>query len=207
MSNIINLLDTSKFDFKIFETAGKVAKDFDYKAYLVGGYIRDKLINKNPAKDIDIAVCGDVIKYAETLAKELNIETIVPFEQFKTVRLIHPELEIEIAETRKESYYSDSRKPKVESATLEEDLARRDFTINAIAMSLDPENFGDIIDPLGGIKDLNKGIIITPLDPDETFSDDPLRMLRAVRFAAKLNFQIASNILDSILRINKRIEI
>ena len=207
MSNIINLLDTSKFDFKIFETAGKVAEDFDYKAYLVGGYIRDKLINKNPAKDIDIAVCGDVIKYAEALAKELNIETIVPFEQFKTVRLIHPELEIEIAETRKESYYSDSRKPKVESATLEEDLARRDFTINAIAMSLDPKNFGDIIDPLGGIKDLNKGIIITPLDPDETFSDDPLRMLRAVRFAAKLNFQIASNILDSIIRINKRIEI
>ncbi len=207
MSNIINLLDTSKFDFKIFETAGKVAGNLNCKAYLVGGYIRDKLINKNPAKDIDITVCGDVIKYAEALAKELNIETIVPFEQFKTVRLIHPELEIEIAETRKESYYSDSRKPKVESATLEEDLERRDFTINAIAMSLDPDNFGDIIDPLGGIKDLNKGIIITPLDPDETFSDDPLRMLRAVRFAAKLNFQIAPNILDSIIRINKRIEI
>ena len=207
MSNIINLLDTSKLDFKIFETAGKVAGSLGYKAYLVGGYIRDKLINKNPAKDIDITLCGDVIKYAEALAKELNIETIVPFEQFKTVRLIHPELEIEIAETRKESYYSDSRKPKVESATLEEDLARRDFTINAIAMSLDPKNFGDIIDPLGGIKDLNKGIIITPLDPDETFSDDPLRMLRAVRFAAKLNFQIASNILDSIIRMNKRIEI
>ena len=207
MSNIINLLDTSKFDFKIFETAGKVAGNLNCKAYLVGGYIRDKLINKNPAKDIDITVCGDVIKYAEALAKELNIETIVPFEQFKTVRLIHPELEIEIAETRKESYYSDSRKPKVESATLEEDLERRDFTINAIAMSLDPDNFGDIIDPLGGIKDLNKGIMITPLDPDETFSDDPLRMLRAVRFAAKLNFQIAPNILDSIIRINKRIEI
>ena len=207
MSNIINLLDTSKFDFKIFEAGGKVAANLNCKAYLVGGYIRDILINKAPAKDIDITVCGDFMKYAEALAKELNIETIVPFEQFKTARLIHPDLEIEIAETRTESYYIDSRKPKVESATLEQDLERRDFTINAIAMSLNPDDFGTIIDPLGGIKDLNKGIIITPLDPDETFSDDPLRMLRAIRFSAKLNFQIASNILDSIIRINKRIEI
>ncbi len=212
MSNIINLLNTSKTDLKIFESAGKVASRLNSKAYLVGGYIRDKLLNSNlkekiSSKDIDITVCGDVTKYSEELAKELNIETIVPFEQFKTVRLIKDELEIEIAETRKESYYTDSRKPEVESATLEEDLERRDFTINAIAMSLNPESFGDIIDPLGGIKDLNKGIIITPLDPDETFSDDPLRMLRAVRFAAKLNFQIASNILDSITRMNKRIKI
>ena len=208
MSNIINLLDTSKFDFKIFEAAGKVANNLNCKAYLVGGYIRDKLLNKGvTAKDIDITVCGDFMQYAQSLAKELNIETIVPFEQFKTVRLVHPELEIEIAETRKESYYSDSRKPDVESATLEEDLERRDFTINAIAMSLNHDDFGDVVDPLGGIKDLNKGIIITPLDPDETFSDDPLRMLRAIRFSAKLNFQIASNILDSITRINKRIEI
>ena len=212
MSNIINLLNTSKTDLKIFESAGKVASRLNSKAYLVGGYIRDKLLNSNlkekiSSKDIDITVCGDVTKYSEELAKELNIETIVPFEQFKTVRLIKDELEIEIAETRKESYYTNSRKPEVQSATLEEDLERRDFTINAIAMSLNPESFGDIIDPLGGIKDLNKGIIITPLDPDETFSDDPLRMLRAVRFAAKLNFQIASNILDSITRMNKRIKI
>ena len=114
MSNIINLLDTSKFDFKIFEAAGKVANTLNCKAYLVGGYIRDKLLNKGvTAKDIDITVCGDFMQYAQSLAKELNIETIVPFEQFKTVRLVHPELEIEIAETRKESYYSDSRKPDV----------------------------------------------------------------------------------------------
>ena len=133
--------------------------------------------------------------------------TLVPFENFKTSRLVHDEYQIEIAETRKESYVKDSRKPIVESTTLEEDLLRRDFTINAIAMSLNDINFGEIIDPLGGIKDLNKGILITPLDPDETFSDDPLRMLRAVRFAAKLDFQIASNILDSISRMSKRLDI
>ena len=95
MGNIINLLDTSKFDFKIFEAAGKVANNLNCKAYLVGGYIRDKLLNKSPAKDIDITVCGDFMQYAQALAKELNIETIVPFEQFKTARLVHPELEIE----------------------------------------------------------------------------------------------------------------
>ena len=145
--------------------------------------------------------------FSEYLAKELDIKTIVPFENFKTARLVHEDYQIEIAETRKESYVKDSRKPIVESTTLQEDLLRRDFTINAIAMSLNNESFGKIIDPLGGIKDLNKGLLITPLDPDETFSDDPLRMLRAVRFAAKLNFQIASNILDSISRMSSRLEI
>ena len=145
--------------------------------------------------------------FSEYLAKELDIKTIVPFENFKTARLVHEDYQIEIAETRKESYIKDSRKPIVESTTLQEDLLRRDFTINAIAMSLNNESFGKIIDPLGGIKDLNKGLLITPLDPDETFSDDPLRMLRAVRFAAKLNFQIASNILDSISRMSSRLEI
>ena len=118
MSNIINLLNTSKTDLKIFESAGKVASRLNIKAYLVGGYIRDKLLNSNlkekiSSKDIDITVCGDVTKYSEELAKELNIETIVPFEQFKTVRLIKDELEIEIAQTRKESYYTNSRKPEV----------------------------------------------------------------------------------------------
>tara|TARA_B110000014_G_C20125062_1_gene598554 strand:- start:876 stop:2300 length:1425 start_codon:yes stop_codon:yes gene_type:complete len=210
MSNIKNLLNTSKFDFQIFQAAEKVASDLNCKAYLIGGYVRDTILGNPPSEeyaDIDITVKGDFMVFSETLAKELNIKTIVPFEQFKTVRLVSEEYQIEIAETRKESYYEKSRKPDVESATLEEDLLRRDFTINAIAMSLNKKDFGEIIDPLGGIKDLNKGIIITPLDPDETFSDDPLRMLRAVRFAAKLNFQIATNILDSIERMGKRFEI
>ena len=208
MSNITNLLNTSKTHFRIFKIAGEVANSIDYKAYLVGGYVRDKLINNNYiTKDIDITVNGDFMKYANSLAKKLDIKNIIPFEQFRTAKLIHEEIEIEIAQTRKESYYEKSRKPEVESATLEEDLLRRDFTINAIAVSLNNNDFGDVIDPVGGIKDLNKGNIITPLDPDETFSDDPLRMLRAVRFASKLNFQIASNIMDSIERMKNRIEI
>ena len=211
MSNIINLLDRTKFDFKIFEAAGKVASNLNYEAYVIGGFVRDTILGNHSPKekyiDIDLTVRGNFMEFAEQLAEELNIKTIVPFEDFKTARLVEEKYQIEIAETRKESYYIDSRKPVVESTTLEEDLLRRDFTINAIAMSLNKEDFGSIIDPLGGIKDLNKGIIITPLDPDETFSDDPLRMLRAVRFAAKLDFQVASNILDSIDRMSKRLEI
>ena len=211
MSNIINLLDRKKFEFKIFEAAEKVASNLNYEAYVIGGFVRDIILGQPSSTekylDIDLTVRGNFMEFAESLAKELNIKTIVPFENFKTARLVEEKYQIEIAETRKESYYKDSRKPVVKSTTLEEDLLRRDFTINAIAMSLNKEDFGSIIDPLGGIKDLNKGIIITPLDPDETFSDDPLRMLRAVRFAAKLDFQIASNILDSIYRMSKRLEI
>ena len=210
MSNITNLLDTSKVEFKVFQAVKKTASYLNCEAYAIGGYVRDAILgqkNNDTYPDIDITVKGDYNTFSKHLAKELNINTIVPFENFKTSRLVHDEYQIEIAETRKESYVKDSRKPIVESTTLEEDLLRRDFTINAIAMSLNDKNFGEIIDPLGGIKDLNKGILITPLDPDETFSDDPLRMLRAVRFAAKLDFQIASNILDSISRMSKRLDI
>ena len=210
MSNITNLLDTSKVEFKVFQAVKKTSSFLNCEAYAIGGYVRDAILgqkNEDTYPDIDITVKGDYNTFSKHLAKELNINTIVPFENFKTSRLVHDEYQIEIAETRKESYVKDSRKPIVESTTLEEDLLRRDFTINAIAMSLNDKNFGEIIDPLGGIKDLNKGILITPLDPDETFSDDPLRMLRAVRFAAKLDFQIASNILDSISRMSKRLDI
>ena len=210
MSNIINLLDTSKIEFKVFQAVKNVASCINCEAYVIGGYVRDSILGSKIDEsypDIDITVKGDYMLFSEQLAKELDIKTIVPFENFKTARLVHENYQIEIAETRKESYIKDSRKPIVESTTLEEDLLRRDFTINAIAMSLNKKNFGQIIDPLGGIKDLNKGILITPLDPDETFSDDPLRMLRAVRFAAKLDFQIASNILDSISRMSTRLEI
>jgi len=210
MSNITNLLDRTKVEFKVFQASGKVASNLNYEAYAIGGYVRDAILGHTSSEenlDIDITVRGNFMEFTKHLAEELNIKTIVPFENFKTARLVDELYQIEIAETRKESYYKDSRKPAVESTTLEEDLLRRDFTINAIAMSLNKQNFGDIIDPLGGIKDLNKGIIITPLDPDETFSDDPLRMLRAVRFAAKLDFQIANNILDSIDRMSTRLDI
>ena len=209
MSNITNLLDTSKSDLEIFKAASKVADQLNYKAYIVGGYVRDRLLNKPISKknDIDITVNGNYLKFSQALAKALNIKDIVPFEQFRTAKIMGENIQIEIAQTRKESYYKQSRKPVVEKATLEDDLQRRDFTINTITASLNKESFGKLIDPLGGIKDLNKGLIITPLDPDETFSDDPLRMLRAIRFSSQLNFQIASNILESIHRIKDRIEI
>ena len=206
MSNITNLLDTSKSDLKIFKTAGKVAEELGYKAYVVGGYVRDALLDIPPSKDIDITVDGNYLTFSKALAKALDINDVVPFEQFRTAKIMG-DIQIEVAQTRKEAYYSQSRKPKVEKASLEDDLCRRDFTINAIAASLNKGSFGELIDPLGGIKDLNKGLIITPLDPDETFSDDPLRMLRAIRFAAQLRFQIAPNIIESITRIKDRIKI
>ena len=195
MSNITNLLDTSKSVLKIFKAASNVAGNLGYKAYVVGGFVRDKLLNIPPSKDIDITVDGDYLKFSQSLAKELHIKDVAPFEQFRTAKIMG-DIQIEVAQTRKEAYHSQSRKPVVDKATLEDDLCRRDFTINAIAASLNKDNFGELIDPLGGIKDLNKGLIITPLDPDETFSDDPLRMLRAIRFAAQLHFQIAPNIID-----------
>jgi len=207
MSNITNLLSTSTSVLKYFKAAGRIADQHNYNAYVIGGYVRDTLLNKNPSKDIDITVNKDYKHYAECLAKELKIKDVVFFEQFKTAKLINEDAEFEITQMRKETYNSESRNPKVEEASLKDDLLRRDFTINAIAMSLNKKDFGDIEDHLGGIKDLNKGIIITPLDPDETFSDDPLRMLRALRFAARLNFQIAPNIIDSIERMNERIKI
>ena len=201
------VLNGKKFEVLKKVTIAQLLKKIDIKPSKVAVEVNKVVIPKEKYIDIDLTVRGNFMEFAEQLAEELNIKTIVPFEDFKTARLVEENYQIEIAETRKESYYIDSRKPVVESTTLEEDLLRRDFTINAIAMSLNKEDFGSIIDPLGGIKDLNKGIIITPLDPDETFSDDPLRMLRAVRFAAKLNFQVASNILDSIDRMSKRLEI
>ena len=209
MSNITNLLDTDKADLKIFKSAGKVADKLNYKVYIVGGYVRDRLLNKSISKndDIDITVDGNYLKFSQALAKELDIKDIVPFEQFRTAKIMGEDIQIEVAQTRRESYYKQSRKPSVKKATLEDDLCRRDFTINAIAASLNEKEFGKLIDPLGGIKDLNKGLIITPLDPDETFSDDPLRMLRAIRFAAQLRFQIAPNIIESITRIKDRIKI
>ena len=209
MSNITNLLDTSKTDLEIFKAAGKVADQLNYKAYIVGGYVRDRLLNKSISKknDIDITVNGNYLKFSQALAKALDIKDIVPFEQFRTAKIMGEDIQIEVAQTRRESYYKQSRKPSVKKATLEDDLCRRDFTINAIAASLNEKEFGKLIDPLGGIKDLNKGLIITPLDPDETFSDDPLRMLRAIRFAAQLRFQIAPNIIESITRIKDRIKI
>ena len=143
---------------------------------------------------------GDGIKFARKLAQKLGVDITVDYEKFGTALIPHPELGIEVATARKENYQADSRKPQVSSSTVEEDMSRRDFTINAIAASILPNSFGKLYDPFKGIKDLQKGLIITPLDPDETFSDDPLRMLRAVRFAAQLEYDVAPTALESISR-------
>jgi len=141
------------------------------------------------------------------LAKELKVNITVDYDKFGTALIPYPNVDIEVATARKEKYQPDSRKPEITSSTVEEDMSRRDFTINAIAASLIPSSFGELYDPFGGIKDLQKGLLITPLDPDETFSDDPLRMLRAVRFSAQLQYEIAAATLDSISRNINRIEI
>jgi putative nucleotidyltransferase with HDIG domain len=150
---------------------------------------------------------GDGVAFAKKLARELKVNVTVDYDKFGTAMIPYPDIEIEIASARKEKYHSDSRKPEVTSSTVEEDMSRRDFTINAISASLMPSSFGELYDPFGGIKDLQKGLIITPLDPDETFSDDPLRMLRAVRFAAQLQYDVAATALDSISRNIHRLEI
>ncbi len=206
MSSISQLLKDNNPHSKILETAGKLANHIGIPAFVVGGYIRDIMLGK-PSNDIDIMVEGDGIAFSKQLAKELNINVTVDYDQFGTAFIPHPEVGIEVATARKEDYNPCSRKPKVTASTVEEDMSRRDFTINAISASILPNNFGELYDPFGGIKDLQKGLIITPLDPDETFSDDPLRMLRAVRFSSQLNYNIAPTLLDSISRNVKRIEI
>lgn len=206
MSNISPILTEEPTHENILRTAGDLGKELNIPTYVVGGYIRDKLLHRF-SKDIDIMVEGDGIAFAKKLSKKLNVDTVVDYEKFGTALIPHPEVDIEIASARKETYASDSRKPNIELSTLNEDLSRRDFTINSMAASILPDNFGELVDPFGGIKDLQRELIITPLDPDETFSDDPLRMLRALRFSSQLGFNVAGNILDSITKQKDRMEI
>ena len=206
MSSINQLLDQNNPHKDIIKAAGNLSKSINIPAYLVGGYIRDILLGKI-SNDIDIMVEGDGIKFAKNLAKKLNVKTTVDYNNFGTAMIPHPDVNIEVATARKEDYKSDSRKPIIRESTLEEDMSRRDFTINAIAASIMEDNFGQLYDPFGGIRDLQKKLIITPLDPDETFSDDPLRMLRAVRFSSKLKYNIAPTLLDSIARNIHRLKI
>lgn len=206
MSNITSLLDSNSEHYEIFIKAGKVAKQQKLPCYLVGGYVRDRLLNRE-SSDIDIMVEGDAISYAKLLGNKIGVSKIVEFKEFGTARIPYEKFEIEVSSARSESYSKESRNPKVEFSTFEDDMSRRDFTINAIAASIHPDTFGQLHDPFGGVKDLHKGLIITPLDPDTTFDDDPLRMLRAIRFSAQLNFDIAPNLMDSICRMKDRIKI
>ena len=206
MSNIKNILRQNPKHSTILESAGKLGSKLNLPTFVVGGYVRDCLMNLQ-SKDIDIIVEGDGIDFAHAFAQSLGIKKVIVYEKFGTAFIPHPDVKIEIASTRKESYSINSRKPKVVKTNINIDLSRRDFTINAIAVSILPDTFGDIIDPFGGISDMKKQILITPLEPNETFSDDPLRMLRAVRFSAQLNFKIENQVLNSIKKQSSRMNI
>jgi poly(A) polymerase len=190
---------------KIFSVIAEEAAALSSDAFVIGGYVRDILL-KRVSKDIDIVVIGSGIELAQRIAKRLNIPVTV-FKNFGTAMLKYDELEIEFVGARKESYRSDSRKPIVETGTLKDDMKRRDFTINALAIHLTLNNFGELIDPFDGVKDLNNKLLRTPLDPDITFSDDPLRMMRAIRFAAQFHFSIDEKALKAIKKNAERLKI
>ena len=197
-------------DHKIFSIVSEVAAEQGVRAFVIGGYVRDCFLGR-PSKDIDIVVEGSGIQLAEAVAERVHSNVSV-FKTYGTAMLRYRGIEVEFVGARKESYTRDSRNPIVENGSLEDDQLRRDFTINAMAFSLQKDDFGALVDPFGGIRDLAAGIIRTPLDPDTTYSDDPLRMIRAIRFATKLTtpsqkFTIVPESMESISRNRKRMEI
>lgn len=194
---------------KIFRTLSDVVTSENVKAYVIGGWVRDCILKRDhPEKDIDILIVGSGIEIARKAARRIKPGTKVSvFRNFGTAMFRAGDYELEFVGARKESYQRGSRKPVVEEGTLEDDQRRRDFTINALAISINKETFGEFLDPFDGINDLKKKIIRTPLDPDKTFSDDPLRMIRAVRFSAQLNFTIEEKTLSSISANSERIRI
>jgi poly(A) polymerase len=191
----------------ILKKIANAAEELQVPCYLIGGFVRDKIIGRN-TKDIDIVCIGDGIALAHKVAEKFSpVSSVSFFKNFGTAQIVIEDIEIEFVGARKESYSHDSRKPEVETGTLEDDQNRRDFTINALAISLNKENFGDLIDPFGGIKDIELKNIQTPLAPSQTFSDDPLRMMRAIRFAAQLNFTIEAKTFAAIAENAVRIKI
>ena len=193
---------------KIFEVIAKASQELQVESYVIGGFVRDFLLGRDFKKDIDIVAIGSgielALKVSELLPKKPKVQV---FKTYGTAMLRFEDTEIEFVGARKESYHFESRNPVVENGTLEDDQNRRDFTINALALSLNPNTFGDLVDPFNGVNDLENKIIKTPLDPDITYSDDPLRMMRAIRFATQLNFEIEENSLDSITKNAERIKI
>ncbi|MGN1257911.1 MAG: CCA tRNA nucleotidyltransferase, partial [Candidatus Limisoma sp.] len=201
----MNLAD--KLSDKIFHTVGIVADGMSQPCYVVGGYVRDLFLHRT-SKDIDFVTVGSGISLAERLATSLGGKTsLAVYRNFGTAQVKHGDLELEFVGARRESYHRESRNPIVEDGTLDDDQRRRDFTINAMAISVNADSFGELVDPFGGIDDLGRKIIRTPLDPDITFSDDPLRMMRAIRFATQLQFDIFPETFEAIKRNAYRIEI
>ncbi|MCK0123434.1 CCA tRNA nucleotidyltransferase [Gelidibacter sp. F2691] len=192
----------------IFEIISKSAAELGIDAYVIGGFVRDYILKRGQHKDIDIVAIGSGIALAKQVAKNIpNHPKVQVFKTYGTAMLKYEDIEIEFVGARKESYTEESRNPIVEHGTLEDDQNRRDFTINAMALDLGEANFGTLLDPFDGLKDLDEKIIRTPLDPDITYSDDPLRMMRAIRFATQLNFTIENASLDAISKNKDRINI
>lgn len=192
----------------IFTTISEAAQNLGLESYVIGGFVRDLILGRNHKKDIDIVAVGSGIALAEKVSELLpNKPKIQVFKNYGTAMLRYKDIDIEFVGARKESYNFDSRKPLVENGTLEDDQNRRDFTINALALSLNKNNFGQLLDPFNGLEDLKNKIIRTPLDADITYSDDPLRMMRAIRFASQLHFEIEEKSLEAISRNKERIHI
>lgn len=192
----------------IFQLIGQAADELEVDAYVIGGFVRDYFLKRGTPTDIDVVAVGSGIQLAKKVASKLKGKPEVAiFKNFGTAMIKHQGLELEFVGARKESYHRDSRKPVVEDGTLEDDQNRRDFTINAMALSLNSANFGQLLDPFGGLDDLDKKIIRTPLEPGITYSDDPLRMMRAIRFATQLHFTIELKSLQAITENKDRIKI
>lgn len=192
---------------ELLHAVAKAASVLDFPAFAVGGFVRDKILER-PTKDIDIVCIGDGMELAQQFAKQFKpLPPVSLFKTFGTAQVKFQDIEIEFVGARKESYSRESRKPQVAPGTIEDDQNRRDFTINALAVELSDAHFGTIIDPFGGLQDLEQGILKTPLPPDQTFDDDPLRMMRAIRFATQLNFTITEATMLSIKRMAGRIKI
>jgi poly(A) polymerase len=190
----------------VFKAVAQAAYDEGLPCYVVGGYVRDLLLGR-PNKDIDFVCVGSGIRWAQKVGADLGNLQVTIFKNFGTAMIRHGEFELEFVGARKESYHHDSRKPVVEDGTLEDDQKRRDFTMNAMAISLNRENYGELIDPFNGVAHIKEKMIQTPLDPSITFSDDPLRMMRAIRFASQLNFDINPDTFQSIVANQERLKI
>ena len=201
----INL--TQNKNFKLFKIISKVAQENNQTVYIVGGYVRDLLMQRKAPTDIDFVTEQSGIELAKAVGKELGDLKVSVFKTYGTAMIKYKDMDLEFVGARKESYSEDSRKPAVETGTLEDDQKRRDFTVNALAISLNAENFGELIDPFNGREDMQNKILRTPLEPAQTYSDDPLRMMRAIRFASVLHFEIEKNSLEAIKQEAERIKI